>query len=195
MSQEESVRLAALVRHFRLTAGLNREELAERTGLSVRTISDFERDMRTMPRLETIRMLADGLGLSASDRAALIAAARPELTTNPAAPRTNAPTNLGASPGGLPKPLGALIGRERERADIGSMLSGATPRLITLTGPGGVGKTRLAITVARDVGPDLDGNVTFVALAPVRDASLVLPTIARSECARIRRSFADRVAY
>ena len=122
MSQEASVHLAALVRHFRLTAGLNQEELAERTGLSVRTISDFERDLRTSPRLETIRMLADGLGLSASDRASLIAAARPELTTNLVA-HSNEEQRSWAHRRPGSQSTGTLIGREREVADLVSMLS------------------------------------------------------------------------
>ncbi len=180
MSQGASAQLATLVRHYRLAAGLSQEDLAERTGLSVRTISDFERDLRVAPRLESIRMLADGLGLSDSERASLIAAARPELTTNPPGRSNHEVTHPGSSFVELPNTLGALIGRDREVAAIVSMLSNGTSRLITLTGPGGVGKTRLALAVARAVAPAFSGGVAFVALAPVRDPSLVIPTIARA---------------
>jgi transcriptional regulator with XRE-family HTH domain len=59
--------LAELVRRFRITAGQSQEKLAERSGLSSRQISDLERAQRKLPRLETIRMLAEGLGLSEQD--------------------------------------------------------------------------------------------------------------------------------
>ena len=180
MSLGESAQLASLVRHYRLAAGLSQEDLAERTGLSVRTISDFERGLRVAPRLESIRMLADGLGLADSERALLIAAARPELTMHPPGRSNDELSFLGKPFVEIPNAPGALIGREREVADLISMLSIGTSRLITLTGPGGVGKTRLALAVARDVAPAFSGGVVFVALAPVRDPSLVLSTIARA---------------
>ena len=69
----------ALLRHHRLTAGLTQEELAERAGLSTRGVQALETGGRTSPRAETVRLLADALGLDAETRAALIAAARPEL--------------------------------------------------------------------------------------------------------------------
>jgi len=172
--------LADFVRHSRVAAGYSQEELAERSGLSARTISDFERGLRTAPRLETIRMLAEGLGLTASERAALIAAARPELRAHLPGQDIDEAPRLGEWPAVLPRTSGELIGRERETAELVSMRSSDTCRLITLTGPGGVGKTRLALAVARELEPIVDGRVAFVALAPVRDASLVVPTIART---------------
>ena len=69
----------ALLRHHRLTAGLTQEELAERAGLSARGVQDLETGGRTSPRAETVRLLADALELDAEARAALLAAARPEL--------------------------------------------------------------------------------------------------------------------
>ena len=70
------------MRHYRVSAGLSQEALAERAGLSVRGISDLERGARTFPRLETVRMLADALELDERDRAVLLGAARPELTVD-----------------------------------------------------------------------------------------------------------------
>jgi len=67
------------LRRYRLAAGSSQETLAERSGLSVRGISDLERGARRFPRLETVRMLADALQLAEPDRAALLAAARPGL--------------------------------------------------------------------------------------------------------------------
>jgi hypothetical protein len=80
--------------------------------------------------------------------------------------------------GGLPSQLSELVGRERELARVEALL--ATARLVTLTGPPGVGKTRLALEVAarlRDAGSFADG-VSFVPLAPVRDPALVWSTVA-----------------
>jgi predicted ATPase/DNA-binding CsgD family transcriptional regulator len=77
---------------------------------------------------------------------------------------------------GLATPLTSLIGRKREITQLADLLASA--RLVTLTGPGGVGKTSLALQLAADVAERFPDGVTFVQLAPVRDSALVLPTIA-----------------
>jgi non-specific serine/threonine protein kinase len=80
--------------------------------------------------------------------------------------------------GSLPKPLTSLIGRERELAQAKRLLQGSY--LVTLTGPGGSGKTRLCIALAAEVAADYPDGVYFVRLAPVRDPGLVPSTIAQS---------------
>ena len=77
-------------------------------------------------------------------------------------------------------PLTALVGREREAAAVAARLREPTVRLLVLTGPGGVGKTRLALRAATDVAADFPDGVSFVALAPITDPGLVLPTIAQT---------------
>src|SRR6516164_1300704 len=77
----------------------------------------------------------------------------------------------------LPKPLTSFIGRERELAQAKQLLAGSY--LVTLTGPGGSGKTRLCIAVAAAVAGDYPDGVYFVPLAPVRDPGLVPSTIAQ----------------
>src|SRR5215207_10107876 len=78
----------------------------------------------------------------------------------------------------LPTPLTDLLGRDAEVRDAAALLAGH--RLVTLTGPGGVGKTRLAIEAARAASPSFPDGVTFVDLSALRAAELVLPTIAQS---------------
>jgi predicted ATPase/DNA-binding CsgD family transcriptional regulator len=84
---------------------------------------------------------------------------------------------LGGGPGGLPRPLTSFIGRERELAEARRLLESNC--LLTLTGPGGSGKTRLCIELAAGVAADYSDGVYFVRLAPVRDPGLVPSSIAQ----------------
>ncbi|HUG15889.1 MAG TPA: LuxR C-terminal-related transcriptional regulator [Thermomicrobiales bacterium] len=81
---------------------------------------------------------------------------------------------------GLPTPLTPLIGREREVAAVTDVLRDEHARLVTLTGPGGTGKTRLAIQVSSELAGSFRDGVVFVSLAPVRDSELVIPAIAQA---------------
>jgi predicted ATPase/DNA-binding SARP family transcriptional activator len=80
----------------------------------------------------------------------------------------------------LPMPTTPLVGRSQEVADVCTLLERDDVRLVTLTGPGGIGKTRLALEVARSVASDGVPPARFVAFAPVRDPALVLPTVAQA---------------
>ncbi|MEN3340840.1 MAG: hypothetical protein V7644_244 [Actinomycetota bacterium] len=80
----------------------------------------------------------------------------------------------------LPVPLTAFVGRERELADVRALLGRDDVRLLTLTGPGGTGKTRLALQAAAEAADAYPDGIWWVALAPLRDPQLVLPTLAQT---------------
>ena len=85
--------------------------------------------------------------------------------------------STGVLPGNLPRQLTSFIGRERELRDLKELLERS--RLLTLTGPGGSGKTRLGLQLAADVASGFPDGVYFVALAPVGNPDLVLSSIAQ----------------
>ncbi|TFV86981.1 AAA family ATPase [Blastococcus sp. CT_GayMR16] len=103
----------------------------------------------------------------------------PPLDSPPAQPR-------------LPAPAEPLVGREAEVSALVALLRKESTRLVTVTGPGGVGKTRLALEAARQVAGDFRGGVVFVALSPVADPALVLSSVADAVGAR-REAAADLV--
>lgn len=123
-----------LLKRHRRACGLTQEELAERAELSVEAISALERGVSRTPHRDTVALLAEALGLSASDRAVFEAAARQR--------DTSAPAQGQAAPGAIPSdPL--LVGRERELALLDRHLSSQGPPVLVLTGEPGIGKSRL----------------------------------------------------
>src|SRR4051794_19856385 len=130
MATEQQPTFGALLRLFRTAAGVSQEELAERSGLSARAISDLERGVRRAPYSDTIGRLAHALSLSDGDALRLQEAVRRRR-----APRSADPTSGDAARGDLPLPGTALIGRDEAVTAIAALLRRDTVRLLTLTGP------------------------------------------------------------
>ena len=135
--QEHSAPFGARLRKLREAAGLTQEELAWRAGLTAKAISVLERGERKRPFPHTVRAIADALELSENERASLLAA----VPKRGSAATSSASTTVSKS--NLPTPSTPLLGRERELVEISNFLPEV--RLLTLTGTGGVGKTRLAV--------------------------------------------------
>jgi predicted ATPase/transcriptional regulator with XRE-family HTH domain len=165
--------LGTQLRRLREAAGLTQEELAFRAGLTTNAVSDLERGKTRRPYPHTVRSLADALGLSEEERASL-------LTVVPRRDATGSESPSPVPGSILPSPPTPLVGREQELREIGDLLGGSEVRLLTLTGIGGVGKTRLAIAAAHEAEGHFPDGVAFVDLAPLRDPALVLSIIARS---------------
>jgi predicted ATPase/DNA-binding XRE family transcriptional regulator len=168
---DQGLTFGSQLRRLREAAGLTQEELALRAGLSPRAISALERGERQRPYPHTVRTLADALGLSEEVRTSLLATLPSHATAAPTTPATTPEANIPASPT-------PLLGRERELEEIRTFLREV--RLLTLTGPGGVGKTRLALEAARDAADDFPDGLAFVALASLTAPVLLVPTVARS---------------
>lgn len=170
MRHETKDQLGASLKRLRTAAGLTQEELAERAGISARTVSDVERGLRGGVHLDTARRLASALGLAGAQRNEFeaIARGRPPILSqeHPVA--------------GLPAVLTPFLGRTRELESIKTALLAGNVRLLTLTGPGGIGKTRLAVEAAREIQAAFPDGMVFVSLGDLRDASLVAPQIAKS---------------
>jgi predicted ATPase/DNA-binding XRE family transcriptional regulator len=157
-----------LLRRHRREAGLSQEGLAELAGLSVDAIAALERGRRRAPRAHTLRLLADALRLGVADRAQFTAAARRD--TESALVQLRRP----------PAPPNELIGRITELTATKRLLGQRITRLLTLTGPGGVGKTRLTLALAAELQDSFPDGVCWVPLASLTDPAGVIPAVAAS---------------
>jgi predicted ATPase/DNA-binding XRE family transcriptional regulator len=173
MVNSERLAFGRLLHQHRSAARLTQEVLAERAGLGVRSIQRLENG-GSAPYQDTVRRLIAALELVGEDCATFEAAAKVSMRSRRSAAvlreGNNHTRNL------LPSSPTSFIGREREVADVLRLLSRA--RLVTLTGPPGIGKSRLATEAATCAVTAFPDGVTFVALASLRDPTLIATAIA-----------------
>ena len=193
MTRRAPLSFGAQLKALREAAGYTQDELATIAGLSVHAVSALERGQRRRPHVETVRALSAALDLTGETRDAFVSGAR-----------ADAERSGSDEPGGgwLPLSLTPLLGRDDELHMLRGWLAEPTVRLVTLTGPGGVGKTRLALEMARNVARDEPVRVEFVPLAAIREPALVAPRIAEAVgladttapdlATRLRAACADR---
>jgi predicted ATPase/DNA-binding XRE family transcriptional regulator len=180
MTEQDSVVFGDLLRERRRMAALTQEELAERAGVSARAVSDLERGVYATAKVRTARQLADALQLQNDERSTFEAVARGEPASadrgQGRGPRTRKPQAIGS--GRLPSPISRFIGRAQELEQVRDLLVCRGVRLVTLVGPGGSGKTRVAIESAWQLTPAFPDGVFFVSLAEVPDPRSVISAIA-----------------
>jgi predicted ATPase/transcriptional regulator with XRE-family HTH domain len=164
----DETRFGLLLRRLRDNAGLSQEELAERAGLSAQAIGALERGDRRAPRRDTVERLAGALALGGADRAALVAAAQTRRRARPVETRLLPP---------VAAPDDGLIGRAVAFDEVVALIRHAGARLLTIVGPGGVGKTRLGIAVARALAADVAEGMAVVSLAELQEPRQVAAQI------------------
>jgi predicted ATPase/DNA-binding CsgD family transcriptional regulator/transcriptional regulator with XRE-family HTH domain len=163
------------LRWFRRRAGLSQEQLAERAGLAASAVGALEQGLRRRPYPRTVAVLAQALGLSPDEHAALMRALRTSSDAHAVAAHV---TQADSPRSNLPNSRTSLIGRAPELAHVCELLASATTRLVSVTGGGGAGKTRLALQAATDLSSDFTDGVWLVELAPLADPALVARVVA-----------------
>jgi predicted ATPase/DNA-binding XRE family transcriptional regulator len=169
-----------LLRRFRRRSGLTQEELAEKAHLSARGINDLERGVRRTPHKTTVDLVADALEITGTEREHL------RLSVGRRGKRA------GTEPGNLPAPLTSFVGRQHELVDLRDRLLDDDVRLLTLTGGAGIGKSRLALELARGVQNQFADGVWHVRLAALNDASEVAGAIAETVARGVGNPFLAR---
>jgi predicted ATPase/transcriptional regulator with XRE-family HTH domain len=195
MAAASLLAFGALLKRYRRAARMTQAELAERAGFSVTYISKLECGAR-VPQRATVALLADALSLTPAERATLETALRlppdrrlldlhrPERLFRlvlPDLPGDFPPLNaLDQRAHNLPVQPTPLLGREQEMRQLAALLRREDVRLVTLSGVGGVGKTRLALQVAAELSDAFADGVRYVRLSQLVDPTLVLPTIVQT---------------
>jgi predicted ATPase/DNA-binding XRE family transcriptional regulator len=157
-----------LLRRLRIAASLSQEALAEKARMSAAAIGAYERGLRSAPHRESVELLAEALELTGDTRREFEGAARRKSRT-----RTTEKLAPADAAGSLPSEVTAFFGRASEIAAITELLG--QHQLVTITGTGGVGKTRVALQVAMH--QQRRDGVWFVDLGSVLDPSRVVPKI------------------
>jgi predicted ATPase/DNA-binding CsgD family transcriptional regulator/DNA-binding XRE family transcriptional regulator len=174
-----------LLREARMACDLTQDGLAEAVGCATQTVRSFENGRRR-PSREMAARLAEILQVPPAERDDFISKARSPLATSASGAERDDITEVSESPAParrrapLPLPLDPLIGRHADLQRLRHAVLDQQHRLVTVLGPGGIGKTRLALQAAADLAPSFADGVAFVALASVADAANVCGTIAEA---------------
>jgi predicted ATPase/transcriptional regulator with XRE-family HTH domain len=183
MAVEGGSSFGTWLRARRKALDLTQFDLAERVGCAEATVQRIEVGERR-PSKQVAALLAEALGVPAADRAQFLRFARQGSTAPPPADIADATMATGeqafALRGDLPQSSGPLLGREADLAAAGVLLGDSSTRLLTLTGPPGTGKTRLAIALAGSHAHAYRHGACFVSLAALSDPALVPDTVARA---------------
>src|ERR1700749_1320164 len=153
---EPPVEFAGLLRKLRREARLTQEELAEAAGVSLRAVSYLERGVVTSPQKDTVRLLADALGLIGPARAGFEAAARGRA----------APGGVAAATRTLPRDIASFTGRQEELAQLAQAAAGTggVVAIHAIGGMAGVGKTAFAVHAAHRLAGRFPGGEVFLPL-------------------------------
>jgi predicted ATPase/DNA-binding CsgD family transcriptional regulator len=181
VAEQPALSFAGLLRQLRTGAKLTQEELAAAAGVSPRSVSNLERGINRTAHKDTAELLAGALGLAEPARVLFVAAARGKAPAAEvlAARRGQAEGEPLASAGGMHgfvPTLTSFVGRAGPVREVAALLG--RDRLVTVTGPGGAGKTRLAGQVANQVAGRFADGAWLAELAPVRDPVLVPAVVA-----------------
>ncbi|HEY5630282.1 MAG TPA: helix-turn-helix domain-containing protein, partial [Candidatus Limnocylindrales bacterium] len=174
--------LGELVRQYRAASGLTQEELAERAGLSARAVSDIERGRRLRVYPDTALRLANALSIEGEERRVFRELSRGRLDGLALESR-----HAVAEAPAAGTPLDRFLGRQRELDALLAVLRSPDVRIVTLTGTGGIGKTRLALEASARCRAEFRDGCRVVPLADIRDASHVAAAIARALGVRAER--------
>lgn len=181
----EAVFFGEWLRMRRENLGLTRPEVAQCVGCSVSALRKIEADERR-PSQQLAELLARCLQIADADRRAFIRAARGnervERLGEPAKAAATGQTGLIVSPVGwtLPAPATQLIGRKAELATLSRLVNDPACRLLTLVGPGGIGKSRLALELACNEWARFPDGAVYVPLAPVSAPEHLVQAIAQA---------------
>ena len=181
VAEQGELGFGGLLRRLRNDAGLTQEELAEAAQVSQRAVSDLERGINHTARRDTALLLAEALNVAELVRPLFVAAARGRAPAAGVltAQQRQAHEASWTAPGGVhgfPAALTSFIGRAEPLREVAGLFS--DHRLVTVTGPGGAGKTRLAVQVARQVAGQFADGAWLVELAPVADPAQVAAVVA-----------------
>lgn len=170
------------VRKRRKALDLTQQELAKQVGCSVSLVFKIESDERR-PSRQVAELLAEKLDIPTDQRTLFLKIARQEKSTSslnsiPPLSRIELASTPKLNPGNLPLPPTPLVGREHEVNVIARQLQEPACRLLTLTGVGGIGKTRLAIEAGRQLESRFSDGVYFISLAGVGMTESIVPAVA-----------------